>query len=98
MQINIKATNIELTAPIKAHVNEKFSSLDKYFNNIQLIDIEIGKTRKNQQKGDIFFCEANVSVPRKLLRFRKEFSDLIKAINEAKKGIQNEITKYKDKL
>lgn len=95
MKINLKAKNLELTAQIKAHVDQKLGGLEKYFNNIQQIDVEVGRTRPNQQKGDIFFCEVNVSVPKKLLRFRKEFGDIMKAINEAKKGIQNEITKYK---
>ena len=54
--------------------------------------------RKGQQKGKIFFCEVNVSVPKKLLRFRREFEEMTKAINEAKKGIQMEIKKYKEKL
>ncbi|MBT5338575.1 ribosome-associated translation inhibitor RaiA [Candidatus Falkowbacteria bacterium] len=97
MKINLKAKNLELTAQIKDHVDQKIGGLEKYFNNIQQIDVEVGKTKANQQKGDIFFCEVNVSVPKKLLRFRKEFGDVMKAINEAKKGIQNEITKYKRK-
>jgi ribosomal subunit interface protein len=98
MRLNLKSTNYELTAQIKKHVEDKFGELDKYFNNIQQVDIEIGLTRKGQQKGKIFFCEVNVSVPKKLLRFRREFEEMIKAINETKKGIQMEIRKYKEKL
>jgi len=97
MKINLKAKNIELTAQIKEHVNDKLGGLDKYFNNIQQIDVEVGKTKLSQHKGNIFFCEVNVSVPKKLLRFRKEYSDIMKAINEAKKGAQQEITRYKRK-
>jgi len=98
MKLNIKATNFDLTEGIKKQVNEKLSGLDKYFANIQLVDVEVGKITKKQNKGDIFFCEVNVSVPKKLLRFRKEFDNLTKAINEAKKGVQLEIQKYKEKL
>jgi ribosomal subunit interface protein len=98
MKFNLKATNLELVAPIKAHVEEKFGGLDKYFDNIQNVDVEIGLVTKGQQKGKIYFCEVNVSVPRKLLRFRKEYEDLMKAINETKKGIQQEIMKYKEML
>ena len=98
MKTNIKATNVELTAAIKDAVNEKFGGLDKYFSNILQIDVEVGMTTKGQQKGEIFFCEVNVSVPQKLLRYRKEFDDLYKAINDVKKGIQLELKKYKEKL
>jgi len=98
MPLNIKTTNFELTVAVKQYVQDKTGGLHKYFNNIQQVDVECGKTRTGQQKGNIFFCEINVSVPGKLLRYRKETNELYKAINEAKKGIQIEIKKYKEKL
>lgn len=98
MRVNLKATNLELTTVIREQVEEKLGNLDKYFNNIQQINVEVGVTTTNQQNGSIYFCEVNLSVPKKLLRFHKEFNDLTKAINEAKKGIQREIVKYKDQV
>lgn len=96
--MNLKSTNYELNPALKENIFEKFNGLEKYFDNIQQVDVEVGKTTKGQQKGDIYFCEVNVSVPRKLLRYRKEYEDINKAINEAKKGIQMEIKKYKEQL
>ena len=98
MPLNIKATNFDLRSDVKALVLEKLASLEKFFNNIQQVDVEIGKTTKGQQKGDIFFCEINLSVPKKLLRYREEAKDVSIAITGAKKGIQIEIKKYKEKL
>lgn len=98
MPLNIKSTNMDLTAAIKQYVNEKAGEFEKYFNNIQQIDVEVGKTRAGQQKGNIFFCEINLSVPGKLLRYRKETDDLYKSINESRKGIKIEIKKYKERL
>jgi ribosomal subunit interface protein len=96
MKVNIKATNMELLPAVVAQVQEKIGSLDRYFNNIQQIDVEVGLTTKGQQKGNIYFCEVNVAVPKKLIRFRREMDDLTKAINEVKKGIQNELKEYKE--
>lgn len=98
MKINLKATNMDLTPAIRAYVEEKLGGIDKYFDNMQQIDVEVGKTTKGQNKGDLFFCEVNVSVPGKLLRYREETDDLYKSINNAKKGVKNEIQKYKEKL
>jgi putative sigma-54 modulation protein len=98
MKINLKSTNMELTAAIKDYVNDKLSGLDKYFDNMQQVDVEVGKTTNGQNKGDLFFCEVNVSVPRSLLRYRDNTDDLYKSINNAKKGIKIEIGKYKEKL
>ncbi|MBI5077742.1 ribosome-associated translation inhibitor RaiA [Candidatus Falkowbacteria bacterium] len=96
MRLNLKSTNFDLTESVKSQVDEKLSGIDKYFGNIQQIDVEVGLTRKGQQKGKIYFCEVNVSVPRKLLRYRIESEDMARAINDAKKGIQLEIKKYKE--
>jgi ribosomal subunit interface protein len=97
MKVNLKSTNFELTGGIKDAVDNKFAGLDKYYSNMQQVDVEVGMISTKQQKGDVFFCEVNVSVPGKLLRYRKEYNDLYKAINEVKKGIQLEIKKYKEK-
>ncbi|OGF47956.1 ribosomal subunit interface protein [Candidatus Falkowbacteria bacterium RIFOXYD2_FULL_35_9] len=89
---------MDLTESIKNYANEKLGGIDKYFDNIQQIDVEVGKTTKGQAKGDVFFAEINVSVPGKLLRYRDETDELYKAINATKKGMQNEIKKYKEKM
>jgi putative sigma-54 modulation protein len=98
MRVNLKGTNFDLTDEVKSQVNEKLGGLDKYFANIQQIDVEVGLTRRGQQKGKIYFCEVNVSVPRKLLRYRVESENVSRAVTEAKKGIQLEIKKYKEML
>jgi ribosomal subunit interface protein len=98
MKVDIKATNIELTPAIKSYTQDKLGGLDKYFDNMQQIDAEVGKTTKGQNKGNVFFCEVNISVPKTLLRYREETDDLYKAINICKKGIQQKIKDYKEKL
>ena len=97
MHINIKSTNMELTQAIKDYIFEKVDSLEKFFNNAQQADVEVGKTTRHHQKGDVFFCEINLSVPRTLLRAREEMDDLYKAINKAKERMQRELKKYKGK-
>lgn len=98
MKVNIKSTKFELNPAVKSLIEEKFGGLDKYFNNIQQIDVEVGMTTKGQQKGNVYFCEVNLSVPKKLLRHRKEASDIMKVIGEVKKGVQMELKKYKETL
>ncbi|NLZ96827.1 MAG: ribosomal subunit interface protein, partial [Candidatus Magasanikbacteria bacterium] len=42
MKINIQGTGIELTEAIKRYAIEKTKSLEKYFDNIQQADIDVG--------------------------------------------------------
>lgn len=97
MHINLKSTKIELTPAIKEYVFEKVDSLEKFYNGILQTDVEVGKTTRHHQKGDVFFCEINASVPNTLLRAREEMDDLYKAVNKAKDLMQRELKKYKGK-
>jgi len=98
MQINIKATKMELTPAIEATVTEKIEGLKKYFDNIIEADVEVGITTSHHHKGDIFRAEINLTVPKTVLRAEAETDDLYKAINEAKDKLKNELVKYKERL
>jgi len=96
MDIRIKATKMEMTKAIESAVKEKVGSLEKYFDKIISIDVEVGKTAKHHHKGDFFRAEINVQVPKKMLRAEAETDDLYKSINEVRDRIKLEITKYKE--
>lgn len=98
MNIIIKATNIELTSNIKEYIEKKINSLDKYFNNIIEARVEIGANSKRCQKGEIFFAEANIKVPGKLLRVVKTEKKLFKAIDKTKDHLRVILHRHKEKI
>jgi ribosomal subunit interface protein len=98
MNIQIKATKMELTPAIEAVVKEKFNGLSKYFDNIIGCEVEVGKTTEHHHKGDIFRAEVNLEVPKKVLRAVSETDDLYKSINEVKDKIKGELMKYKEMM
>jgi putative sigma-54 modulation protein len=96
MQINIKATKMELTPAIEAKVREKIEGLEKYFDNIIEADVEVGITTSHHHKGNIFRAEINLAVPKTVLRAEAETDDLYRSITEVKDKIKNELIKYKE--
>lgn len=98
MNINVKATKIDLSPAIEEAINEKIGGLEKYFDNIINCDVEVGKTTDHHNKGDIFKAEINLEVPNKILRAEVVTDDLYKSINEARNILKLEITKYKETL
>lgn len=66
MQINIKATNIELTPAIKKYVETKVEMLEKYLGKLTVLncDFEVEKAVGGQNKGEIFRAEMNLEIPR----------------------------------
>lgn len=98
MKITIQGTGIELTEAIKQYAEEKAQSLEKYFDNIQQADIDVGMNSHHHNKGNIYYAEINLSVPGKLVRVVKESEDLYKAIDKVRDHLKVELEKMKGKM
>ena len=99
MDINIKATNIELTSEIKDYIQEKIDMLEKYLGRTKVISakFEVEMTTRHHVKGEIYRAEANLIVPSSILRVEKTEKDLFKAIDKVKDHLARSIKKYKEK-
>ena len=98
MKINIQGTGLDLTDSIREYAEEKTLSLEKYFDNIQQADIDVGMDNHHHNKGKIYYAEINLSVPGKVLRVVKEAEDLYKAIDKVKDHLKIELEKMKGKI
>lgn len=99
MQIQIKATKIELTDAIRDYIQKKVDMLEKYLGDTQVINchFEVGLAVGGQHSGEIYRAEMNLSLPGKLLRVEKTEADLYKAIDKVKDHLEREIVDYKEK-
>ena len=99
MQINIKATKIELSDSIRDYIQEKMDMLEKYLGSVAVTncDVEVAMDVNSQQKGEIFRAEVNLNVPGKLIRVEKTEKDLYKAIDKVKDHLIRSIKRYKEK-
>jgi putative sigma-54 modulation protein len=98
MNINIKATNVDLTEDLRIYIEDKMSCLNKYFDNIIEVRVEVGKESDHHQKGDIFFAEVNVKVPNDLIRVKKTEESQFKAVDKTKDHLREMLGRYKGKL
>lgn len=99
MKINLKTKNFGLTPSIKNYLEQKLNSLNKFLPSDESIaaDVELSKTTKHHQKGDVFRAEVNLTVPGRLIRAAAEQWDLRVAIDKAKDELQREIKSNKEK-
>jgi len=99
MKIDLKTKNFEITPNIKTYLQQKLDSLDKFLSNDESIfaDVELAKTTKHHQKGDIFRAEVNLTVPGRLIRAVAEEWDLRVAIDTVKDELQRNIKDVKEK-
>lgn len=100
MQINIKATKIDLTDAVKSYVQEKVDMLEKYLGDTRAVncDMEVGLISNHHNKGEIFRAELNLQLPGEVLRVEKTEPDLYKAIDKVKDHMVRSIDKYKKRM
>tara|TARA_Y100000310_G_scaffold288684_2_gene314554 strand:- start:3339 stop:3752 length:414 start_codon:yes stop_codon:yes gene_type:complete len=95
-----KATNITLTPDIEAYLDKRLAAVDKLIKNegeAAICEVEVGKTTKHHQSGDIFRAEINLTIGGELLRAVATADTLKIAIDKVKKDILRELRKRKDK-
>ena len=101
MNISIKTTGIEPTDALTQYVTEKVNAAAKFLRaddagNVAA-QVEIGKTTKHHQSGNVFRAEVNVRMDGKTFRAVSEQEDLYAAIDDMKDELVREITSAKDK-
>lgn len=99
MRINIKTKNFSLTPSIETYLRGKLDSLDKIlpYNDGIFADVELARTTRHHQKGDIFRAEVNLTVSGKLIRSVAEQWDLRVAIDTMRDELWRKITGNKEK-
>lgn len=97
MQINIKATNIEMTDAIREYAESKVKSLEKFFDQVADVNIDVGMESHHHNKGKVYYAEVNMIVPGKLIRVRKNAVNLYKAIDKVKDHLKVELQGMKEK-
>ncbi|MBI2450466.1 MAG: ribosome-associated translation inhibitor RaiA [Candidatus Nealsonbacteria bacterium] len=100
MKTTIKATNLKLTPEIEKAIKEKISSLDKFIPHINMpleAFVEVALETRHHQKGNIFYAEANIKVPGRVIRSEAKDEDIYKAINALKDELKLLLNKYKEK-
>jgi putative sigma-54 modulation protein len=96
--INIKATNMDLTDAIREYVEKRLEATEKFFKETEpTIYIELGKTTKHHKSGDFFKAEFNITVAGINYYTVAEEADLYEAIDEAKEEIIRQIKDKKNR-
>ncbi|MFA4890296.1 MAG: ribosome-associated translation inhibitor RaiA [Candidatus Paceibacterota bacterium] len=102
MNINIKATNMELTSAIRDFTEKKISGLGKFIgrdDDAIKVFVEVGITTRHHHSGNIFRAEIQITAPHieKGVRTEAVDDDLYTAIEKAKDEMKLELTKIKDR-
>lgn len=103
MQIRITSSDISLTPELRAFIEKKIGTLAHFLKHLEekgdvLVDVEISRRTKHHQTGEIFYAEANISVPGKILRGESYAKDIQMAINSLRHILKVEMVEYKEQF
>ena len=99
-KVNIKYTNLEPTPAIEEYLNKKLAKIGKFAEREQdevILRVEVGKTTRHHQSGEIFRAEIQTRITGQDVRAVTERDDLYAAIDEAKEEILRELKNTKSK-
>lgn len=99
MNINIKTTNIALSAPISDYTGKRLRKVSKFLDSdpASQCDIELAKTTGHHQKGPIFKAEIHIVGAGKNIYATSEKEDLYAAIDGVRDEIMRELKTNKEK-
>jgi putative sigma-54 modulation protein len=95
MNIQIKATNLDLTPSVKEYVEEKIGNLGKFIKATEA-KVELGRD-KHHKTGDVFRAEVMLLVGGKLMRADHTSEDIYASIDMVIPKLKEQISKFKDK-
>lgn len=96
ININIKATNLELTPAIRAHIESKVNSLQKFLSNSETqMQVEVAKTTNHHKKGEVYKTEFGLLSKGKKFFVSSENEDIYATIDEAREIMVRELIHHK---
>ena len=87
---------MNLSPEMKNFVEEKISSVDKFYPDILEARVEI-EYQEQMKKGNNYRCEVNISIPGKLIRVEKSTPDFTKSVNKVKDHLKVVLSKERSK-
>lgn len=103
MKINIKYTGLDSTPAIQQYIEEKIGGLEKFVGRMSekgVVEafVEVGRSTKHHNKGDVYHVECNLELPGKLLRAESENWDVRVGVDQVKETLDLEIKKYLERF
>ena len=94
MHIDINATNMDLTPAIRAAVETKIGSLDKFVDPQDTsvrAAVDVGLTTRSHQHGEVFYAEVNLHTAAHDFYVTEEDEDLYVAIDKVRDVVSRDL-------
>lgn len=92
MQLNLTGHHVDITASMRAYVNEKLEKLERHFDHVTNVNVVLTVEKLKRR------AEASVNVSKGQLFADATSDDMYKAIDALVDKLDRQIIKHKEKL
>lgn len=101
MILEIKETRVKLSPILLNYIEKRFASLAHFVKRYEKKGelkafIEVAKTTQHHSKGNLFYVEVMVQLPKALVRAEATNEDFGSAVDGTKDILKMELVKYKE--
>ncbi len=103
MRITLLTKQVDLGDSLKSFIEGKFSPLSKQLRRFEkegsdlLLRVEIARTTRHHKKGEVYYIEAALQLPGKLLRIEHHDENIRKGVTAAKNRLKKVIVEHVEK-
>ena len=102
MNINIKATQVDLTPALREYIEEKMESIEKLVTRWDATGtveahIQVARTSRHHLKGEVFLAEIDLRLPHEKLHAEAIDADMRAAIDQMKDMLHRDLERFKDR-
>jgi len=97
VKVDIFARNLEVNDQIKEYVTKKGSKLDRYFNDIEQVKVDLEYFKSARSATDRYVAQITVRGKRALLRTEERSDELNTAFDQTIDKMQRKLERYKGK-
>ncbi len=103
MRISLQGSKLLLTDALKEYTIKRLASLDRFLKRFEhdgevLLEVEIARVTRHHRKGDVYYVEFTLSLPKKMIRIEHTDSDVRAGIDAAHQRLKVAVEEYKHML
>ena len=104
MRIITKSTQLEITSPLEAYIQKRFSALEKFIHSFEesgdnILYIEVARTTQHHNKGEkVYYVECTIEIYSKIVRIEQYSDDVRRAIDQACTRLKRELRQLKESI
>ncbi|OGH96039.1 MAG: ribosomal subunit interface protein [Candidatus Margulisbacteria bacterium GWF2_38_17] len=97
MKVIVRGHNLEMTEALKDYAEKKLSKIEKYFDNIQKVNVELDyRSTKEEDKRHV--AQVTIWASGSLIRGEIASKDMYASIDMVFNKLEKQVIKYKEKL